>query len=90
MNSDELITLWLNSNLSMPRDRAILNGPVFILEDIDSSNVPVYLVERSGAKLNPTQDELEEWRSIFEAAKDDPDLHFKVHPGISIKKYRSK
>jgi ribosome-associated protein YbcJ (S4-like RNA binding protein) len=44
----------------------------------------ITLVKVGGENYSPTMEDLDNWRQVFEAAKNDPDFKIFTHPSIQI------
>lgn len=66
-------------------EQATATGEVEIEHiDLSGDEQTITLVKIGGEDHNPTADELETWRDIFEEAMDDKDFKIFTHPAVEI------
>lgn len=70
----------------MTVEEAVATGEVEIqvLPELDESNNYITVVKVGGDEYSPTIEDLENWREVFEEAKNDPDFKIFTHPAIEV------
>lgn len=74
--------LFIDEKISI--EEVKMMSPDITVEEVDDSRPGVTLVKVGGNGYTPTVEELENWRKVFEEAKNDPDFKIFTHDAVQI------